>query len=90
MTPPRPPLIIYHALCADGAGAAFAAWCKFGEKAEYRAAKYGDPAPTDEDVRDREVYVLDFSYPMDDLRRMAVVASKVVEIDHHKTARRPR
>ena len=82
----RKPLIIYHSPCADGSGAAFAAWCKFGEEAEYRPAAAGDPAPPDEDVRDRDVYVLDLSYPMVDLRRMAAVATKVVMLDHHKTA----
>jgi hypothetical protein len=25
------PLILYHANCTDGFGAAFSAWCKFGD-----------------------------------------------------------
>lgn len=29
------PLVIYHAACADGFGAAFAAWLKLGDEAEY-------------------------------------------------------
>ena len=29
------PLVIYHANCADGFGAAFAAWRKLGDEAEY-------------------------------------------------------
>ena len=37
------PLVIYHANCADGFGAAFAAWLKFGDEAEYQAAQYGKP-----------------------------------------------
>lgn len=80
------PLILFHAKCADGAGAAWAAWNLFGDEAEYRPALHGDPVPTNNEVRRRDVYVLDFSYPMDELRRMAAVASKVVVIDHHKTA----
>lgn len=91
------PLVIYHANCMDGAGAAFAAWLKFGDEAEYRPASYGDPAPTDEEVRGRDVYVLDFSYPRAELERIAdavelippgVVTHKgrLVVLDHHKTA----
>ncbi len=36
------PLVIFHKNCLDGAGSALAAWLKFGEEAEYRAAQYGD------------------------------------------------
>lgn len=67
------PLIIYHANCMDGAAAALAAWLKFGEEAEYRPANYGEPAPTNDEVRGRDVYVLDFSYPRVELVRMRAV-----------------
>lgn len=79
------PLVIYHASCADGAGAAFAAWCKFGEEAEYLAARYGDPRPLNEVVRGRDVYVLDFSYPMLQFDYMAEFAANVYVLDHHKS-----
>ena len=59
------PLVIYHDSCADGFGAAFAAWLKLGDEAEYLPMQYG--AKTDvlqEHQPDgREVYVLDFSFP---------------------------
>lgn len=64
------PLVIYHANCLDGAAAALAAWLKFGDAAEYRPASYGDPAPADDEVRGRDVYVLDFSYSRAELERM--------------------
>ena len=83
------PLIIYHADCLDGAAAALAAWLKFGDEAEYRPASYGDPAPTDDEVRGRDVYVLDFSYPRAELVRMNAAQmsiDKLVIVDHHKTA----
>jgi hypothetical protein len=35
------PLIIYHAHCTDGFGAAYAAGCKFGDMAEYLPRNYG-------------------------------------------------
>jgi len=66
------PLVIYHANCMDGAGAALAAWLKFGEQAEYRPANYGDlPPSADQLCGGREVYVLDFSYKRADMIRVA-------------------
>ena len=86
------PLIIYHKGCLDGAAAALAAWLKFGDEAEYRPASYGDPAPTDDEVRGRDVYVLDFSYPRAELERMAAACASpdgghLEVIDHHKSAK---
>lgn len=78
------PLVIYHADCTDGFGAAFAAWLKFGSEADYHAARYGDDAVPD--WQGREVYILDFSFPralMDDAFQLA---KHVVWLDHHKTA----
>lgn len=80
------PLIIYHALCSDGAGAAYAAWCKFGDDAEYRPASYGEVAPTSEEVTGRDVFILDFSYSRPDLERLRAAAAHLRVIDHHKTA----
>lgn len=79
-------LVIYHALCSDGAGAAYAAWRKFGEGAEYRSASYGESAPTSEEVAGRDVFILDFSYARADLERLRASAAHLRVIDHHKTA----
>ncbi len=38
-------IILYHANCADGFAAAFAAWLKFGDDAEYIPVQYGQPVP---------------------------------------------
>jgi hypothetical protein len=37
----RNPLVIYHANCMDGFGAAWAAHCTFGDEAEYLPAAHG-------------------------------------------------
>lgn len=37
--------VLYHAHCADGFGAAYAAWLKLGNDAQYVPVKYGDPPP---------------------------------------------
>jgi len=82
------PLVIYHANCADGFGAAFAAWTVLGDKAEYLPMQYGEKL-MGVDIASMigcEVYILDFSFPrkvMDDIFRLA---KRVVWLDHHKTA----
>lgn len=89
----KKPLVLYHGRCVDGSGAAFAAWCKFGEEAEYRAVLHGDSAPSDEEVRDRDVYVLDFAYSYEDSSRIwrshflggGVDEHLFYTIDHHAT-----
>ena len=35
------PLVIYHDTCADGFGAAFAAWLVLGDEADYVPMQYG-------------------------------------------------
>jgi oligoribonuclease NrnB/cAMP/cGMP phosphodiesterase (DHH superfamily) len=87
VTVPRPSvLVVYHANCPDGACAAWVAWLRFGNDAEYRPWHYGTPAPTDEEVEGREVYVLDFSFPRADLLRIHERAQSLRVFDHHKTA----
>ena len=80
--------IYYHADCLDGFGAAYAAWRRFGDSALYRPMHHGD-AWAAEDVAAREVFILDFSFPVDELRAMAGLARSVRVIDHHISARRP-
>ncbi len=59
------PLVIYHANCADGFGAAFAAWLKFGDEAEYVPFKYGEDGMRFKTLFQlgdpkRDIYILDF------------------------------
>lgn len=81
------PIIIYHAQCPDGFGAAYAAWRKFGHEAQYVPAQHGRYPTLDElQVDAREVFILDFSFPRATLDEMAKRARAVVVLDHHKTA----
>ena len=81
-------LVIYHANCNDGFAAAWCAWMVFGDKdAEYMSAQYGDEPPTPEEVKDRHVYILDFSYKADQIKEIGKHALSVTILDHHKTAR---
>lgn len=83
------PLVIYHADCADGFGAAFAAWLKFGYEAEYLPMQYGQDYSKSENtfpVEDREIYILDFSFPRKVMDVLFARAKRVVWLDHHRTA----
>lgn len=91
------PLVIYHASCADGFGAAFAAWLKFGGDAEYAPMQYGKETDqfftledgtfdSDFNILNREIFILDFSFPRWVMDGLFSVAKRVVWLDHHKTA----
>ena len=77
-------LVLYHANCLDGFGAAYAAWRKFKDEAEYIPCQYGDEPP---DCSGKQVYILDFSFPRETLIEMNAQANFLLVLDHHKTAK---
>ena len=79
------PLVIYHHPCADGLGAAWAARTVLGDDAEYLGMNYNAKAPL-EQVVDRDVYILDFSFEPGIMQEIIERASRAVWLDHHKTA----
>ena len=84
-------LVIYHGGgCIDGFTAAWAAWKLFGSHdTEYRPASYDGPIGSEvaiEMVKDRDVYIVDFSYARDTMLLMAEYAETLHVYDHHKTA----
>ena len=83
MSNTRKPLVIYHANCIDGFTAAYVFWCKFHDNAEYLAASYGDEIPN---VANREVFIVDFSYPIDKMEQIIKSADSVTWLDHHAPA----
>lgn len=68
----------------DGMGAKYAAWKKFGDTAEYIGVNYNQPMPKLENGSD--VYIIDFSYSKEILRGLQSRMTKLVVLDHHKTA----
>lgn len=79
-------VIIYHADCRDGFGAAYAAWKKFGESASYiplNASVNESP----EGLVDKEIYIVDFSFTKDVLQTLVDTNKSVLVIDHHITAK---
>ena len=83
------PLVIYHANCLDGFGAAFAAFCNFRQgddcPCDFVAASYGQHPP---EVTGRDVYIVDYSYRRQVLQKLCRKARAVTVIDHHITAER--
>lgn len=80
----RKPLVIYHGNCADGFTAAWCFWRRFGDSMEYHAGKYNRPLP---DVDDRPVYIVDFSFTLEQtLELLQRARHRVVMLDHHETA----
>jgi oligoribonuclease NrnB/cAMP/cGMP phosphodiesterase (DHH superfamily) len=77
-------LVLFHANCNDGFGAAWVAHRVFGSDAKYKPVQYGDPPPRN--VAGREVYILDFSYRRDVLLELKEQAGWLLVLDHHVTA----
>ena len=83
--PWTPDLIIYHDKCADGIVAAWACWRRWGDQPDYLACNYGMQAP--ETVDGKNVLIVDFSFPAEELLGMTAEGAKsIVILDHHKTA----
>lgn len=79
-------LVLYHANCNDGFGAAWVARRVFGTDAKYKPVQYGDPPPGT--CTGRDVYILDFTYPRDVLLELKEQAHSLLVLDHHVTAQR--
>ncbi|MDP2695979.1 MAG: DHHA1 domain-containing protein [bacterium] len=78
-------IIIYHAECPDGFGGAWSAWKKFGSRATYIAAKHHLP-PIDT-FKNKEIYFIDFVYPINAVKKLIKNNKRVVLIDHHISAK---
>ena len=80
-------VVLYHADCLDGFGAAYAAWLALGDNGvAYVPMQYGQDVP--EGLGGRTVYILDFCYnnPLQ-LGRIEGRSRKLIVIDHHKTSK---
>lgn len=85
MTDRKHILVLYHANCTDGWTAAWAAWKKLGDSAEYLPATYQSGEVFD--VAGREVYFLDYCPEPDELQSYVKLAQSVVVLDHHKSSK---
>lgn len=80
-----PDIVLYHAECSDGFGAAWALWKKF-PSARFFPVKHGHPPPPD--LKDLRVVIVDFSYARPILEAMANETKELLVLDHHITAER--
>jgi len=76
-------IVLYHANCNDGFGAAYAAWKLLGNRAEYIACTHGQPPP---DITGKKVVCLDFSYNNSTTKELIKLTESFLIIDHHKSA----
>lgn len=79
-------LVIYHDNCLDGFGAAYAAWKRLGDIADYLPWSYDRPARELPSLVGKSIYILDFSFkPADIAWMLSLEAANITIIDHHKT-----
>jgi uncharacterized protein len=81
---PLPPtVVLYHAECADGFGAAWALWRRFPD-ARFVPVKHGAPPPGG--MNGQRVVIVDFSYDRATLETMERTTDRLLVLDHHITA----
>ncbi len=78
-----PDVVLYHAECSDGFGAAWAIWQRF-PKARFVPVKHGTLPPAG--LESQRVVIVDFSYARPVLEAMATEAKALLVLDHHITA----
>ena len=78
-----PTVVLYHADCADGFGAAWALWKKYPD-AHYLPVEHGQRPPSGLDKA--HVVMVDFSYPREVIERLAESTASFRILDHHVTA----
>ncbi len=79
-------LVLYHNDCFDGFSGAWAAWKKFGNKAEYRALEHQEPLPRD--LSGKDLYFIDFTYSATQMRAIKKNALRLIVLDHHESHQR--
>jgi nanoRNase/pAp phosphatase (c-di-AMP/oligoRNAs hydrolase) len=76
-------VLLYHAGCPDGFGAAWAFWRKYGDSMEYIPVSHGTEPPN---VEGCDVFMADFCYKRPVMLQMKDDANSLVVLDHHKSS----
>ena len=74
-------VVIYHGDCPDGFSAAWAAWKKFGDTAEYFPVEPSTLPPLG--LKDKEIYMIDYTFPLEITKQLIADNKRVTSIDHH-------
>ena len=77
-------LCIYHGNCPDGFAAAWVVRKALGENVVFFEGIHQKPPP---DVKDMDVFLVDFSYKKATLQKMLTSASSITILDHHISAK---
>jgi oligoribonuclease NrnB/cAMP/cGMP phosphodiesterase (DHH superfamily) len=80
-TPRQKIVVVYHGDCPDGFGGAWAAWKKFGARAAYLPARDRNAPPCK--LKDKEVYLIDYTYEPAVVKKLIKDNIRVTAIDHH-------
>lgn len=78
-----PTVVLYHADCLDGFGAAWALWKKYPD-ARYLPVEHGLSPPSG--LNNDHVVMVDFSYSREVIERLAESTASLRILDHHVTA----
>ena len=78
-------VVLYHAECTDGFGAAWAAYKTLGTTADYHPVVYQTPPP--DGLVGKTIYTLDFTYSRPVMEKLIRDNKQVTALDHHVTAR---
>lgn len=95
-TPNDYDVCLYHSNCPDGIGGAYPFWKanRFRLTTERTSdcfvlwgVKYGEKYPADL-VRGKRIVIVDFCYSRDEIVEMCAIATSILILDHHDTAKR--
>ena len=76
-------VLLYHARCPDGFGAAWAFWNKYKDSIDYIPVSHGVEPP---DISGCNVFIADFCYKRDILMDIKSKAKTLTVLDHHKSS----
>lgn len=80
---PKKIAVLYHGNCRDGLAGAWAAWKKFGDKADYTPLVWEESKRLD--IGDKTIYFIDFMPDRSVISKLKKT-NKVIGIDHHVSA----
>ncbi len=76
-------VVFYHGVCRDGLTAAWAAWKKFGDMAEYIPIVWTNTLDLIPIVKNKEIYFLDYCPVQEKVDEMVKENKSVTVVDHH-------
>ena len=80
-------LIFYHSPCSDGTGGAWILW-RNNKNAKLIPSKYGNKIPSDEELKDKSIVIVDFSFDSQTLLHISELSKSTLLLDHHASAER--